>query len=136
MSALKNSTVPSAACEFQFIHSSGPGGQHVNKTATAVELRVDIQLLALDAYTLRRLKSLQSNRINKNGVLVVQASNHRSQLKNRQQALDRVEAMIKEARQRPKKRIAAGPSQSAKRKRIDRKKRHGATKQQRQKPDW
>jgi ribosome-associated protein len=136
MSAINNSGVPQAACEFQFIHSSGPGGQHVNKTSTAVELRVDTTLLGLDAYALNRLISLQANRINKQGILVVQASSHRSQLKNRQQALARVEAMIQEARQRPKKRIATGPSQSAKRKRVDRKKKHGTTKQQRQKPDW
>ncbi|MEL0047609.1 MAG: alternative ribosome rescue aminoacyl-tRNA hydrolase ArfB [Gammaproteobacteria bacterium] len=136
MSASKNYGIPPAACEFQFIHSSGPGGQHVNKTSTAVELRVDTTLLALDAYSLGRLIGLQANRINKQGILVVQASSHRSQLKNRQQALARVEAMIQEARQRPKKRIATSPSQSAKRKRVDRKKKHGTTKQQRQKPDW
>jgi len=101
-----------------------------------VELRVDTTLLGLDAYALNRLISLQANRINKQGILVVQASSHRSQLKNRQQALARVEAMIQAARQRPKKRIATGPSQSAKQKRVDRKKKHGTTKQQRQKPDW
>lgn len=97
---------------------------------------MDTTLLALDAYSLGRLIGLQANRINKQGILVVQASSHRSQLKNRQQALARVEAMIQEARQRPKKRIATSPSQSAKRKRVDRKKKHGTTKQQRQKPDW
>lgn len=136
MSTSSTSHIPSGACEFQFIHSSGPGGQHVNKTSTAVELRVTIERLELDAYTLRRLKQLQANRISKLGILVVQASNHRSQLKNRQQALNRVEAMIREARQRPKKRLATEPSKSAKRKRVDRKKKHGATKQQRQRPLW
>jgi ribosome-associated protein len=136
MSAFKNASIPSAACEFQFTHSSGPGGQHVNKTSTAVELRVDLELLELDAYALQRLISLQANRINKHGILVVQASTHRSQLKNRQQALNRVEEMIQEAKQRPKKRITTGPSQSAKRKRVDRKKKHSTTKQQRQRPDW
>ena len=136
MSALKNTGIPPAACEFQFTHSSGPGGQHVNKTSTAVELRVDTTLLELDAYALRRLIASQANRINKQGILVVQASSHRSQLKNRQEALARIEAMIQDAKQRPKKRIATGPSQSAKRKRVDRKKKHGTTKQQRQKPDW
>ena len=136
MNTSSTSHIPSGACEFQFIHSSGPGGQHVNKTSTAVELRVTIERLELDAYTLRRLKQLQANRISKLGILVVQACNHRSQLKNRQQALNRVEAMIREARQRPKKRLATEPSKSAKRKRVDRKKKRGATKQQRQRPLW
>ena len=64
-------------------------GQHVNKTATAVELRVDIELLSLSAYASHRLHKQQAKRISKEGILVVQASSHRSQLKNRQEALDR-----------------------------------------------
>ena len=128
--------LPEQACEFRFVHSSGPGGQHVNKTATAVELRIDIKQLTLDTYSLRRLRAAQANRINKEGVLVVQASTHRSQLKNRQQALERVVAMIKEAQARPKRRIATRPTLSSQRRRVDKKKKHASTKKQRQRPDW
>ena len=128
--------VPSSACEFRFIHSSGPGGQHVNKTATAVELRVDIELLSLNAYAWQRLQKQQAKRISKEGVLVVQASSHRSQLKNRQEALDRVNDFIKQAKARAKTRIATKPTLSSKRKRVDQKKKHASTKRQRQRPDW
>lgn len=128
--------LPAAACEFRFVHSSGPGGQHVNKTATAVELRIDLALLALDAYTLRRLRKLQTNRINKEGVLVIQASTHRSQLKNRQQAIERAQTMIQEAKTRPKTRVPTQPTLSSKRRRADQKKKQANTKKQRQRPDW
>jgi ribosome-associated protein len=129
-------SVPSSACEFRFIHSSGPGGQHVNKTATAVELRVDIALLSLSAYAWHRLHKQQAKRISKEGILVVQASSHRSQLKNRQEALDRVNDFIKEAKARAKTRIATQPTLSSKRKRVDQKKKHASIKRQRQRPDW
>ena len=128
--------LPAAACEFRFVHSSGPGGQHVNKTATAVELRIDLALLALAAYTLRSLRKLQTNRINKEGVLVIQASTHRSQLKNRQQAIERAQTMIQEAKTRPKTRVPTQPTLSSKRRRADQKKKQANTKKQRQRPDW
>ena len=128
--------LPPDACEFRFVHSSGPGGQHVNKTSTAVELRVDVGLLRLDNSAERRLRQQQANRINKEGVLVIQATTHRSQLKNRQDAVSRVEDMIAEARKRPKARIATQPTFSAKRRRVDQKKKQASTKKQRQRPDW
>jgi ribosome-associated protein len=128
--------LPPDACEFRFVHSSGPGGQHVNKTSTAVELRVDVGLLRLDSSAERRLRQRQANRINKEGVLVIQATTHRSQLKNRQDAVSRVEEMIAEARKRPKARIATQPTFSAKRRRVDQKKKQASTKKQRQRPDW
>ena len=128
--------LPPDACEFRFVHSSGPGGQHVNKTSTAVELRVDVGLLRLDSSAERRLRQRQANRINKEGVLVIQATTHRSQLKNRQDAVSRVEDMIAEARKRPKARIATQPTFSAKRRRVDQKKKQASTKKQRQRPDW
>ena len=136
MSAKTPQSLPDQACEFRFVHSSGPGGQHVNKTSTAVELRIDVSLLLLDGYSLRRLKALQANRISKEGVLVIQASSHRSQLKNRQQAVERAEAMIAEAKVRPKARVATKPTLSSKRRRVEKKKKHASTKKQRQKPGW
>lgn len=136
MSTSDPNLLPPDACEFRFVHSSGPGGQHVNKASTAVELRVDVSLLGLDSQAQRRLRQRQANRINKEGVLVIQAATHRSQLKNRQDAIARVEALITEARKRPKTRIATQPTFSAKRRRVEQKKKHASTKRQRQRPDW
>ena len=136
MGALTSKILPARAYEFRFVHSSGPGGQHVNKTSTAVELRVSVAMLDLDTYSLRRLKSLQANRINKEGILVLRASGQRSQLRNRQQAIERIEAMIVEARKRPKVRVATRPTMASKRRQLDKKKRNARTKKQRQRPDW
>lgn len=136
MSTSDPNLLPPDACEFRFVHSSGPGGQHVNKASTAVELRVDVSLLGLDSQAQRRLRQRHANRINKEGVLVIQAGTHRSQLKNRQDAIARVEALIAEARKRPKTRIATQPTFSAKRRRVEQKKKHASTKRQRQRPDW
>ena len=136
MSTSSSNLLPPEACEFRFVHSSGPGGQHVNKTSTAVELRVDVSLLALRNDAERRLRQRQANRINKEGVLVIQATTHRSQLKNRQDAIARVEEIVAEAKKRPKARIATQPTLSAKRRRVERKKKHASTKKQRPRPDW
>ncbi len=126
--------IPEEACEFKFVHASGPGGQHVNKTATAVELRVDIDRLGLNHEVRSRLRQQQRNRINKQGRLVIQADEFRSQLKNRKAAISRLEGMIAAARVRPKKRIATRPTAASKRRRVDTKKQRGQTKANRRKP--
>jgi ribosome-associated protein len=127
-------TIPSEALDFRFVHASGPGGQHVNKTATAVELRVTLAALQLAPDTLRRLRQQQRNRINKQGELVLFAERYRSQLKNRKDALTRLEAIIAQAAVKPKRRIATRPSNAARQRRVDSKKLRGKTKQQRRKP--
>ena len=126
--------IPNQALEFRFVHASGPGGQHVNKTATAVELRVQLQALGLPHDTLRRLRIQQRNRINKEDELILQADQYRSQLKNRQDALQRLQHMLRQAAIRPKKRIPTKPSRAAKQRRMDSKKIRGKTKQSRRKP--
>ena len=131
---MKTPHIPQQALEFRFVHASGPGGQHVNKTATAVELRVQLAGLQLAPDTLRRLRQQQRNRINKDGELVLFAERYRSQLKNRQDALVRLEDIITQASVRPKPRIATRPSRAAQQRRVDSKKMRGKTKQQRKKP--
>ena len=131
---MKTPNIPPEALEFRFVHASGPGGQHVNKTATAVELRVNLAALQLAPDTARRLKQQQRNRINKEGELVLFAERHRSQLKNRKDALTRLEDIITQAAIRPKKRIATRPSNAARKRRVDSKKLRGKTKLQRKKP--
>lgn len=127
--------IPEEACEFRYVLASGPGGQHVNKTATAVELRVHLNKLALPAAVLRRLKSQQRNRVNRDQQLIVQAEEFRSQRRNKEAALDRLQAMIAQARVVPKKRIATKPSASARRARLNEKKRRGEVKSTRRKPN-
>jgi len=127
--------IPPEALEYRFVHASGPGGQHVNKTATAVELRVQLAALQLAPDILRRLKQQQRNRINKDGQLVLFAERHRSQLKNRKDALTRLQDILQQAAVRPKKRIATRPSKASQKRRVDTKKLRGRTKQQRRKPN-
>lgn len=126
--------IPDAALEFRFIQASGPGGQHVNKTSSAVELRVTLDLLGLDEPVVQRLYAQQRGKINKHGELVIQAEAFRSQLKNRKDALSRLTAMVQAAAVRPRKRIATKPSRNAKRRRLEAKKQRGRTKSQRKKP--
>jgi ribosome-associated protein len=127
--------IPNEALEFRFVHASGPGGQHVNKAATAVELRVDTNLLKVRPDTLRRLRSQQRNRINKENLLIIQADQYRSQLKNRKDALERLQKMLAQASVRPKTRIATKPSKAAKERRVTSKKQRGTTKLNRKKPN-
>jgi ribosome-associated protein len=127
---------PDDALEFRFVQASGPGGQHVNKTSSAVELRVNLNALRLPAAAARRLADQQRGKINKHGELVIQADTFRSQVKNRKDALSRLEQMVTTASQAPKKRIPTKPSKNAKRKRVDSKKQRGQTKSQRQKPGF
>jgi len=126
--------ISEAACEFRFVHASGPGGQHVNKTSTAVELRVAVNLLGLPPGPEQRLRDQQRNRINRQGQIVIQADQHRSQLKNRKAALERLQSMIHQALPVPKKRIATKPSNAARRRRLDNKRQRGQTKSGRRKP--
>ncbi len=126
--------VPPSACEFRFIHASGPGGQHVNKTSTAVELRVDVTALGLPPAVELRLIRAVRNRMNKEGQLIIQADKHRSQLKNRKDAMQRLTDMIDAARIAPKRRIATKPSAGARKRRMDSKKLRGRVKSQRRKP--
>ena len=128
--------LPKEICEFRFILGSGPGGQHVNKTATTVELRLNISKLNLPPAPFARLREQQSKRINKLGEMVIQSRNHRSQLINRQEAVTRAEKMITEALIRPKSRIATRPTVASKKRRLERKKVRSSVKNQRKKPNW
>ena len=121
-------------CEFRYVLASGPGGQHVNKTATAVELRIPLSKLGLPVAVLKRLHAQQHGRINKGHELVVQASSHRSQLRNKDDAVRRAEKLINAAFQEPKERRATKPTISSARRRVEEKKRRGKIKNHRQRP--
>ena len=120
----KNISVKESELTFKFIRSSGPGGQNVNKVATAVQLRFDLtssKSLSEDVKT--RLKSIAGRKVTKNGVLIIEASRHRTQEKNRQDAIARFIELIEKSSRKTKHRVETNPSSASKQKRIETKKR-------------
>ena len=114
---------------FEFVRSSGPGGQNVNKVATAAVLRFDVAgSPSLDEPVKRRLIRLAGSRMTADGVLILRAQRHRTQRANRQDAIDRLAKLIRRAASPPPKRVATAPTRAARQKRLDSKKRRGAVK--------
>jgi ribosome-associated protein len=112
-----------------FVRAAGPGGQHVNTTSTAVQLRFDVRRSpSLPDDVRHRLERLAGRRLTRDGVLVLVAQGHRSQLRNREEALARLIELIREATHKPTPRVKTKVSRAAKRRRVDDKKRHGTVK--------
>ena len=115
--------------EESFIRSSGPGGQNVNKLATAVQLRFDVRRSpALPDDVRQRLERLAGRRLTRDGVLIITAQQYRTQERNRQDALDRLLQMIREAAVRPVPRRPTKPTAGSRKRRLEGKRRRSAIK--------
>ncbi len=117
----------------EFIRSGGPGGQHVNKVSTAVQLRFDIKGSKLPQDIKERLIRLGGRRVTDNGILIISSRGFRKREPNRVDAADKLIALIRKACERPRRRVKTKPSKAKREKRIEEKKVRGDTKKMRRK---
>ena len=131
-----NITLNDNEVEINAIRAQGAGGQNVNKVASAIHLRFDIRASSLSDLQKTRLLTSKDSRINKDGIFVLKAQQYRTQERNKIDAIERLQAFIKQATYVNKTRKATKPSRNAKRKRVDNKTQRGKVKALRGKVDY
>jgi len=129
-------TINDWSFSFDFVRAAGPGGQHVNKTSTAVVLRFKLYQSGLSEGVINRFSKKFAKRLTSDGELIIKSMSHRSQLRNREEAFARLEGMIAEVAVRPKFRVATKPSKGAKKRRVEGKKRRSDVKKNRGRVDY
>jgi ribosome-associated protein len=115
----KTVIIPDEELELSAIRSQGAGGQNVNKVSTAIHLRFDIKASSLPNYYKDKLLQLSDRRITKDGVVVIKAQEHRSQEQNKEEAIKRLQELVRSAIIVPKLRKASQPSRSSQKRRLD-----------------
>jgi len=124
--------VPDRALSVRAVRASGPGGQNVNKVATKIDLRVDLDAIeGISEPALARLKALCRHRVDADGRLMVSSQTERNQARNLEEALDRVRRLVAAALREPRSRKASRPPKASRERRLETKKRRGALKRER-----
>ena len=126
--------LPEDAIEERFLAATGPGGQNVNKVATAVQMRVDVYALGLPPAVFQRLKVLAGSKWNADGSILVTARSHRTREANREEARARVAALVEKAFVRPERRVKTKPTKASKERRLTAKSTRSSVKAGRGKP--
>ncbi|HSD75167.1 MAG TPA: alternative ribosome rescue aminoacyl-tRNA hydrolase ArfB [Steroidobacteraceae bacterium] len=129
--------IPERDLEIRFVRASGPGGQNVNKVASAVQLRFDLAgTSALDERVKARLRGLAGQRLNDDGSVLIIARRHRTQEQNRRDAFERLADLVRRASIEPRTRRATRPTRAAKERRLEHKRGRKKTKSLRGRVSW